>query len=315
MNASSIDSLSSEAANVTRERVPTIVLVLLLMAMSGIAACAGALQAWAGTQVPATQGKLSPREIETILSYPPQRQAEELLQAAVNHYEGAPDLIMSHVDEWRGKIQWSQRLFDLDLTARYCNDLRVRAATTELMLAAYNYPKTPDSVDRLVKMLDDQPDFRPFELFTLALLGNRGVETTRVIDVLQQYANEADEKTQYWAVEGIAIVGTPDTIPMLLRFFHDGKTRTQRERAGCGLAKAGAYTQQERMTAVPALVEFVERNDVDAETHRWHFQAMREITNVDLPDDPKAWRKWLDAGGISKPYGTNHEWWAVAGNS
>jgi len=311
---------------VTRGRVPTMVLVLLLLALSGIAAYAGALQqAWeritgegiglTGAPVPATQGKLSPRDIETILSYPPQRQAEELLQAAVNHYEGAPELIQAHVDEWRGKIRWSQRLSELDLTARYCNDLRVRAATTELGLAVFNYPKTPESVDHLAKMLHDLPAYRPSELFTLAELANRGVETARVIGLLQQYADDADEKTQYWAVEGIAVVGTPDTIPILLRFFHDGRTRTQRERAGCGLAKSGAYTQQERMTAVPALVEFVERNDVDAETHRWHFQAMREITNVDLPDDPKAWRKWLDGGGISKPYGPNHEWWAVAGNS
>ena len=121
----------------TRRRVPTIVLVLLLLVLSGIAAYAGALQqAWehitgegiglTGTPAPATQGKLSPREIETILSYPPQRS---------------------------------------------------------------------------------------FELFTLAMLGNRGVETARVIGLLEQYADDADEKTQYWAVEGIAIMGTPDTIP------------------------------------------------------------------------------------------------------
>jgi len=267
----------------------------------------------AGPPVEATGRKLDQREIDRILSLPPQEQAEQLLQAAINHYEGATDLIEQHVDEWRGHLEFTQKLNDLDLTARYSNDLRVRAATTELLLATFNYAKDGETVDRLVNMAEENPSARPHATWALAMLGNRGVETERIIDTLQRYVDDPDDKTQFWAVESIAIVGTKETIPILLRIFHDGRTRTQRERAGCGLAKSGAYTQEERMLAVPTLVEYVERNDVDAETRNWFFQALREITNVTLPNDSAAWRKWLNEDGHAKPYGP--ETWAVRGNS
>ncbi len=310
---------------VTRTRLRAAMLGLALLLVLGWGLQSGALQtAWkkiagenipvAGPPVRATSPKLNDTEIEKILHGPPQKQAEDLLQLAVNHYEGATDAIQQHVEEWRGHLQYTQRLDDLDLTARYSNDLRVRAATTELMLVTFNYTKDAATVDRLIKNAERNPAWRKHATWALGMLGNRGVETERVIGTLQRYVDDPDEQTQFWAVESIAIVGTRETIPILLRIFHDGKSRTQRERAGCGLAKSGAYTQQERMQAVPTLVEYVEKNDVDPETRNWFFQALREITNVNLPNDPAAWRSWLDKGGTAQPYGTGQTW-NVRGNS
>jgi len=189
----------------------------------------------------------------------------------------------------------------------------LQAATTEILLATFQYGKDGETVDRLVRMAEENPSARPHATRALGMLGNRGVQTERIIDTLERYVDDPDDKTQFWAVESIAIVRTKETIPILLRIFHDGKTRTQRERAGCGLAKSGAYTQEERMLAVPTLVDYVERNDVDPETRSWFFQALREITNMTLPNDPAAWRKWLIEDGHAKPYGSKA--WAVRGNS
>jgi len=189
----------------------------------------------------------------------------------------------------------------------------LQAATTEILLATFQYGKDGETVDRLVRMAEENPSARPHATWALGMLGNRGVQTERIIDTLERYVDDPDDKTQFWAVESIAIVRTKETIPILLRIFHDGKTRTQRERAGCGLAKSGAYTQEERMLAVPTLVDYVERNDVDPETRSWFFQALREITNMTLPNDPAAWRKWLIEDGHAKPYGSKA--WAVRGNS
>jgi len=59
------------------------------------------------------------------------------------------------------------------------------------------------------------------------------------------------------------------------------------------LANAALYTPQERMQVVRTLIDFASRRDADSETIRRHFQVLREITGVDLPDDALAWRRWL----------------------
>ncbi|HMK29371.1 MAG TPA: HEAT repeat domain-containing protein [Terriglobales bacterium] len=318
------DPANVVTVGVTRSGLRRIACLAALLVAAGALVQSGAVQAaWkqitgenirvAGPPVEATGRKLDQREIDRILGLAPQQQAEQLLQAATNHYEGATDLIQQHVDEWRGHLEFNQKLNDLDLTARYSNDLRVRAATTEILLATFQYGKDGETVDRLVRMAEENPSARPHATWALGMLGNRGVQTERIIDTLERYVDDPDDKTQFWAVESIAIVRTKETIPILLRIFHDGKTRTQRERAGCGLAKSGAYTQEERMLAVPTLVDYVERNDVDPETRSWFFQALREITNMTLPNDPAAWRKWLIEDGHAKPYGSKA--WAVRGNS
>jgi hypothetical protein len=79
-----------------------------------------------GKSVPADHGKLSEHNMEWLQGQPPQVQAEFLLEAAVNHDRGATDLIANNVDSWRGKVHKSQHLDDLEMTALYSNDLRVR---------------------------------------------------------------------------------------------------------------------------------------------------------------------------------------------
>jgi hypothetical protein len=40
------------------------------------------------------------------------------------------------------------------------------------------------------------------------------------------------------------------------------------------------------------LLDFAEDPALDAETHSWVFQALRDITGQTLPHDATAWRKW-----------------------
>lgn len=113
------------------------------------------------TPLPASPPRLSDHEMEGLSAMAPQEQAELLMERAINHYEGAIELIDKNVPAWYGQLEVEKgHLAGLLNTAINANDLRVRAASLEIYLAAYNLPKTPDSVDTLVLRLENEPDKR-----------------------------------------------------------------------------------------------------------------------------------------------------------
>jgi type II secretory pathway predicted ATPase ExeA len=245
--------------------------------------------------------KLSNSEVETILSQPPQRQAEELLQAAIAEREGATEIIYDRLEQWRGQLRATQQFGALERAAGASTDPRVRIAVAKLRLDIEDRTQTPPNFDQLVRLAEHNPARRPEVFAALAQLGYKGIETARVIRVLQHYAFDPDERTQSRAIDGLATVGTGDALSILLRLSHSGFTRTQREHAGEVLANAGLYTQQERMIVVRTLIDLASRSDADSETIRRHFQVLREITHVNLPDNARAWRKWFQQEARARP--------------
>jgi len=65
-----------------------------------------------------------------------------------------------------------------------------------------------------------------------------------------------------------------------------------RERAACSLAQSGMLTKEQRMTAVPTLLNYMDDPSLDATTHGWVFQALRDITGACLGSDHASWRSW-----------------------
>src|SRR5437762_143374 len=246
-----------------------------------------------GKPRPASPALLSEHEIEGLDRAGPQSQAELLLERAINHYDGASDQIAGRVDGWHGKLKMTPSLHSLFTTALNSNDLRVRAAAIEVDLAALNVSKTSAAVDQLATQAEsaDQPT-AVWALWTLGLLGNRGVEPQRASQVLMARIHDPNESIRYWAVEGMAYLGTDEVIPVLLQTFHDDPSPTIRERAACGLAQSGMLIEQQRRSAVPQLLDFADDTSLDAQTHTWVYQALRDITGQSLPNDPASWRNW-----------------------
>jgi hypothetical protein len=245
-----------------------------------------------GEPVSASPAFISGHEVEELETLAPQAQAERLLERAINHYDGAAAMIASSVDGWRGKVAMEGRLNGLFMTALNANDLRVRAAGLELYLAAYDVGKTPEDLDKIMARCDRKADGRPHELFVVGLLGNRGVDPRRALDYLLRFANDPDVETRHWAVEGIAMLGTDDSIAPLLRVFHDDPSAFIRERAGCGLAQSGMLTAEQRFTAIPELILFADDPALDVKTHEWVFQALQDISGQRLGSDLRDWRAW-----------------------
>lgn len=268
-----------------------------------------------GHPVPADHGKLSEHNIEWLQTQPPQAQMEFLLGAAVNHDLGATRMITEFLDLWQGKLHPTARWESLQDTALYSNDLRVRAAAIEINLVVRNLAKTDEAAGRLMESAQKNPDHRPYAAWELGMLANRGIETRRIHELLAEWIHDPDQQTRFWSVEGLAHLGTDDTIRNFLDVFRNEPSLEVRERAGCSLAKSGMLTRGQRLQAVPGLIELGDDPALDVTTRNWVYQALREITSVNLPNDPATWRNWYSTHGAQKSREFGAESWSVLGNN
>jgi HEAT repeat protein len=245
---------------------------------------------------PASANVFSEHEAAVLDDASPQSQAELLLERSINHYRGANEQIAARVGRWRGKIELNERLHNLFTTAINSDDLTVRVAGIEVDIAARDLVKDSSTVDRLesVARTGGQGP-RVNALWDLALIGNRGVSQDRILDILLSSTHDENVNIRYWAVEGLAYLAVDGSIEPLLDIFHDDPSAMIRERAACGLAQSGMFSAAQRSTAVPRLLDFAIDGALDAETHTWVFQALRDITGQTLPHDAARWREWYKA--------------------
>jgi HEAT repeat protein len=240
----------------------------------------------------ASPAKLSDHEIEEIAALPAQQQAERLLERAINHYDDALELISQSVNNWYGRLELQGQLSSLLTTALNSNDLQVRGASLEIELAAYNLPKRAESAENLIERIRNEPSARPWALWMLGVLGNRGVEARKAFVTLMDHRHDPDEQTRYWAIEGLSMLGTNETLAPLLEAFRSDPSPLVRERGGCSLAQSGMLTREQRLRTVPDLLKMTDDMTLDAATRGWVFQALKDITGASLAADPSAWRTW-----------------------
>lgn len=222
----------------------------------------------------------------------PQQQAELLLDAAIDRSPEAADKILARASSWRGHLTRSTQLAGLLNTALSSDDTRVRAAGVESELAANNLAKTSRSAKELIARIERETAARPWGLWMLGALGNRGVEPEQASVVLARYARDGDEKTRYWAVEGLGLLGKNESVQYLLTALRDDPSPEVRERAACALAQSGTLTRQQRMNAVPSLIEYAGDSSVDPVTHTLVYHALRDITGANVDDNADAWRTY-----------------------
>ena len=247
----------------------------------------------ASTPSSSSAGPLTSTDAQQLDGMKPQKQAENLLELAIGESDGAVEQISSRVDRWQGRLKWSPQIATLTTTALNSNDLRVRESGVEIELAAYGLGKDSASLDYLLKTAQSKDHAKKvWALWALGLLGNRGVASEQVVQVLTAHLKDSDEESRLWAVEGLALVGTSQTIEPLLKTMHDDASPRVREGAACGLARSGTLTQDQRMAAVPQLLKYTDDPSLDAKTHAWAFQALGEITHERLPNNTAAWREW-----------------------
>lgn len=235
----------------------------------------------------------SAKDLRQLDRMKPQKQAETLLEAAVGHSQGAVEQISARADRWNGKVEWNSQIASLTTAALNSNDMRVRESGVEVELAAYGLSKNSASLEYVLKAVSS-PDHsqKVWGLWALGLMANRGVETGRIVDVLTNHLKDDDVDSRRWAVEGLGLSAADEAIQPLLATMHDDPSPLVRERGACSLAESGMFTPEQRMTAVPQLLNYTEAASLDAQTRSWVFHALSDITHQRLPNDPAAWRRW-----------------------
>jgi HEAT repeat protein len=248
-----------------------------------------------GNPVAASSAVLSEHEMEEINAAAPQDQVMRLLERTINHYWGAGEEIEKRSEDWIGQVHSTPELTKLTDVAYFSSDLRVRAAALEIWRVEAGYRKTPETVQQIINAAAVSPDRKYYFLSHLGILGNRGVERQRVLDTLVQYLHDPDGNTRSAAINGLGLLGTESTIAPLLAVFHDDPSHDLRERAACNLADSGMLSQDLRKQALPELVRFSQDPNLDETTKKWVYQALREISQQPLGNDPSAWVSWYGA--------------------
>lgn len=231
-------------------------------------------------------------DIEEISRLAPQQQAERLLELAVKQPDLSLGLIHRNLTSWRGHLQDTDHLFHLVLGALNSNDPRVRIAAVEIDLAANNLMKSPESIEKLLKQIQSGSEARYLALWRLGGLGNRGVEPSTVFDTLRLYARSRNQEVRFWAVEGLAMLGNEQSIDALLDVLAHDPAAQIRRRAANGLSRSGLMTGEQRLTAVPQLLNLLDDDSLDAATQNLVCETLEAITGASFGRNATAWREW-----------------------
>jgi HEAT repeats len=235
-----------------------------------------------------------PKDINTeeISHLVPQQQAERLLELAIQQPDPCLSLIHRNLTSWRGHLQDSDRLFHLVMEALKSNDPRVRVAAVEIDLTANNLMKAPESVEKLQHQIQSGSDERYMALWRLGALGNRGVEPSEAFRTLKLYTQSRNQEVRFWAVEGLAMLGNKESIDTLLDTLAHDPAAQVRQRAANALSRSGLLTGEQRLTAVPQLLNLLDDDSLDAATQSLVCSTLEAITGASFGKNATAWRDW-----------------------
>ncbi len=255
--------------------------------------------------------------LQEVLSWPAQKQAEELMARCADHDTSALKAFEESVPNWVGKIHLSDNLRQLEDRASYSSDLRVRRAEADLELTLDGWAKTPNSVDLLMDRVKTDKNYRPTALYFLGMLAGDGIETDRAHAFVVSYArSDADPLVRQWATEGLRFIGTDSALDELFEIFTHDPAMSVRDRAGCNISDCGIFERKQRLAMVPRLIDLAAAPETSAQMRNWCFLALQEISDENLPPYASAWRRWYEENADRKRAQFEAlDWWQVRGDS
>jgi hypothetical protein len=261
---------------------------------------------------------LTDEDVERIQQLPAQKQAEELLERAIQHDLRALDLFEQNIEspDWLGKIRMTDRMKELERRSEYSTDLRVRYANADLNLSMDGWQKNDEAADKLIERARTDTQYRAAAVYFMGMMAGRGVAYDRLYPVLLEYAkHDPNESVRVWAVEGMRYLGTDETLDQLFDSFMTDPSNLVRDRAGCNVSDCGNFKRAQRMRMVPNFISLAQDPNITAQMRSWSFLALHEITDENLPNDVSVWQNWYDQHGSEKLVQFEQaDWWQVRGD-
>jgi len=234
----------------------------------------------------------NPHSIDTAM----QAEAVQSLRRLASGDPSAADLVLSQSDNWTGKTQRTQNTNQLVTAAINLPDMHAREAAIQAQLALDGIPRNETGLNTL-KQAVGNPRQRPWVLWSLGALGNRGVDPVHVAKIIESYLSDPDTSVRAEAVDGLALLATDETLPMLLDRFRNDPSPIVQEHSACDMSQSGMYTHVQRMRAAASLIGWLDDPLLTGQQRIWTFQALRDITGAPLGSDPAAWRNWWSQHG------------------
>lgn len=223
-----------------------------------------------------------------------QADAEVLLRRLAARDSAAADQILRESDSWTGNTARTQTTDQLVDNAINLPDLHLRAAAIQAQLALDGVPRNTAGFIMLERATGN-PSQRAWALWLLGALGNRGVDPDHAAKVIGVYLDDPVVTNRAAAVNGLALVATDETIPMLLDRFRNDPSPIVQERAACDLSEAGMYLPQQRMVAARSLVGWLDDALLTSQQKTWAVQALQYISGKSFGADAAAWHRWYDS--------------------
>jgi len=261
-------------------------------------------------------GPMTDADVERVLALAAQAQAEELLERAIGHDLRALEVFEQNVREWRGHINMTDRMRQLEQRSTYSKDLRVRLANAAINLALEGWNEDEEAADLLIKRAQSDPAYRAAAVYYLGMLAGRGVAYDRIHPILWEYARyDQDAAVRTWAVEGMRFLGKDEVLNEFFISFTEDPVNQVRNRAGCNISDCGIFTRKQRMAMVPKLIELARNPRTTGQMRSWTFLALQEITDMNLPADALAWSRWYEEHSAEKMAEFERlEWYQVRGD-
>ena len=222
---------------------------------------------------------------------PLQRQAESLLARASSGDESAAQQVLAQADAWTGKTRRTPRSDQSVDACLYSKNLQARAAAITALLAFDGVPRSAAGFATAEHAVG-KPNQRAWALWTLGALANRGVNSTHAASVIESYLADPDVRTRATAIDGLSLVATDETVPMLLDRFRNDPSPIVQERAALDLAVAGMYTHPQRMAAAAKLVDWVSDPVLSVPQRAWAVHALDDISGKNFGANSAAWKSW-----------------------
>jgi hypothetical protein len=159
-----------------------------------------------------------------------QSQAEEMLQEVASGDSAAADRVSEQASTWLGKTSRTSRTDQLITTAINLPEIRSREAALDAELAFDGISKDEAGLTFLTSSVGD-PTRRVWALWLLGALGNRGVDPVHTAKIVATYLTDPDVNVRASAVNGLSLIATDETIPMLLDRFRNDSSPLVQERA------------------------------------------------------------------------------------
>ena len=223
-----------------------------------------------------------------------QAQAEDLLQRLASGDSAAAEEVSAQASTWIGKATRTGRTDQLITTAINSHDMHSRQAALEAELALDGIPQNEEGLTLLTNAVGN-PSGRAWALWLLGAIGNRGVDTPHTAKIVGAYLSDPDVNVRASAVNGLSLIATDETVPMLLDRFRNDPSPVVQERAACGLAESGMFTKAQRMVAAESLINWLDDPLLTGQQRNWDIQALGDISGQHFGADTAAWRSWFES--------------------